>query len=106
MKNPLAEKVFDSSQVPGEIIDMLGLKTAAIKDNPKLAMALAGAWYEVMATMTGHDAAAQASHEQMAKDSGTDLTGFDKQLVTTHLFSDPADAAAFADSPGLSKTMD
>jgi NitT/TauT family transport system substrate-binding protein len=106
MKSPLAEKVFDSSQVPGEIIDMLALKTEAIKDNPKLAMALAGAWYEVMTTMMGHDAAAQASHEQMAKDSGADLAGFDKQLITTHLFSDPADAASFADSQALPKTMD
>jgi NitT/TauT family transport system substrate-binding protein len=42
----------------------------------------------------------------MAKDSGTDLAGFDKQLVTTHLFSEPADAAAFADGPALTKTMD
>ena len=31
---------------------------------------------------------------------------FDKQLVTTHLFADPAEAAAFADSPALSQTMD
>jgi NitT/TauT family transport system substrate-binding protein len=106
MKSPLAEKVFDSSQVPGEIIDMLALKTDAIKDNPRLAMALAGAWYEVMATMAAKDAASRAAREQMAKDSGTDLAGFDKQLVTTHLFGDPADAAAFADSPGLPKTMD
>jgi NitT/TauT family transport system substrate-binding protein len=106
LKNPLAEKVFDSSQVPGEIIDMLAVKTDAIKDNPKLAMALAGAWYEVMTMMTAHDAAGQAAREQMAKDSGTDLAGFDKQLVTTHLFADPADAAAFADGPSLPKTMD
>jgi NitT/TauT family transport system substrate-binding protein len=106
MKNPLAEKVFDSSQVPGEIIDMMAVKTAVLKDNPKLAMALAGAWYEVMTTMAGKDAASQASHEQMAKDSGTDLAGFDRQLTTTHMYYDPADAAVFADSPGLPKTMD
>ena len=47
MKSPLAEKVFDL-QVPGEIIDMMGVKTAVLKDNPRLGMALTGAWYEVM----------------------------------------------------------
>ena len=106
LKSPLAEKVFDSSQVPGEIIDMMAVKTAAIKDNPKLAMALAGAWYEVMISMAAHDAASQAAHEQMAKDSGTDLAGFDRQLTTTHMFYDAVDAAAFADGPALPKTMD
>src|SRR5277367_6502077 len=104
LKNPLAEKVFDSSQVPGEIIDMLAVKTDAIKDNPKLAMALAGAWYEVMTIMTAHDAASHAAHEQMAKDSGADVAGFDHQLTTTKLFADPAEAVAFTDSPALPKT--
>ncbi len=106
LKNPLAEKVFDSSQIPGEIIDMMAVKTDVLKDNPKLAMALVGAWYEVMATMSAHDAASQASHEQMAKDSGADLAGFDRQLTTTKMFYDPADAMAFADGPALPKTMD
>ena len=109
LKSPMAEKVFDSSQVPGEIIDMLAVKTDAIKDNPKLAMALAGAWYEVMTIMTAHDAAGQAARGRRAvKDSGTDLAGFDKQLVTTHLFARSGrDAAAFADEVRrCAKTMD
>jgi NitT/TauT family transport system substrate-binding protein len=106
LKNPLAEKVFDSSQIPGEIIDLMVVKTEAVKDNPKLAMALTGAWYEVMSRMTGSDAAAQAARQQMATDSGTDLPGFDHQLTTTKMFYDPADAVAFADSPALAKTMD
>jgi NitT/TauT family transport system substrate-binding protein len=106
LKNPLAEKVFDSSQIPGEIIDMMGVKTEVLKENPKLAMALTGAWYEVMATMAAADAASRAAHQQMATDSGTDIAGFDRQLTTTHLYFDPAGAAAFADSAELPKTMD
>ncbi len=106
LKNPLAEKVFDSSQIPGEIIDMLAVKTAVLKDNPNLGKALAGAWYETMTLMSAKDAASQAAHQQMASDSGTDLAGFDRQLTTTRLYTDPAEAAAFADSPGLPKTMD
>lgn len=106
LKNPLAQKVFDSSQVPGEIIDMMAVKTDALKDNPKLGMALAGAWYEVMGIMAATDVASRDAHQQMAKDSGTDVGGFDHQLETTRMFYDPSDAAAFADSPGLVKTMD
>jgi NitT/TauT family transport system substrate-binding protein len=106
MKNPAAEKVFDSSQIPGEIIDMLAVKSDVLKDNPKLGMALVGAWYEVMGIMSGKDAASAASHQQMAKDSGTDLQGFDRQLTTTRMFYEPSDAVAFADSADLVKTMD
>jgi NitT/TauT family transport system substrate-binding protein len=101
LKEPLAEKVFDSSQVPGEIIDMMALKTETLKDNAALAKALAGAWYEVMAQI----GTSKTAHEQMAKRSGTDLAGFDRQLVTTKMFYDPAEAVSFADGPALPKTM-
>jgi NitT/TauT family transport system substrate-binding protein len=106
LKNPLAEKVFDSSQIPGEIIDIMAVKTDALKDNPKLGMALAGAWYEVMGIMSGSDAASQKAHAQMAADSGADTASFDHQLTTTKLFADPAAAVAFADSADLTRTMD
>jgi NitT/TauT family transport system substrate-binding protein len=105
LKSPLAEKVFDSSQIPGEIIDMMALKTETLKENPKLAMALTGAWYEVLSLMKADGPASQAAHELMAKDSGTDRTGFDHQLLTTKMFYDPADAVAFTDGPALAKTM-
>jgi len=36
--------VFDSSQTPGEIIDMMMANTAVLKDNPKFGKALVGAW--------------------------------------------------------------
>ena len=52
---PGAHKVFDSSQIPGEIIDMMVVNTETLKDNPALGKALVGAWYEVMGLMTvGH----------------------------------------------------
>lgn len=106
LKNPAAAKVFDSSQIPGEIIDMLALKTQVLKDNPKLAKALAGAWYEVMTIMSASGAAAAESHREMAKASGADLPSFDGQLSTTHMFYDPREAAAFADGAELKRIMD
>ena len=105
LKNPLAEKVFDSSMVPGEILDLMVVKTDALKDNPKLAMALTGAWYEVMGRIESTGPEGKAAREQMAKRSGTDLPGFEHQLTTTHMFYDPAAAVEFTDGPALQKTM-
>ena len=53
---PDAKKVFDSSQIPGEIIDLMVANTEVLKDNPKFGKALAGIWYDTMATMkSGND---------------------------------------------------
>ena len=106
LKSPLAEKVFDSSMIPGEILDLMAVKTAALKDIPNLGKALTGAWYEIMGMMLANDPASRAARQQMASDSGTDLAGFDHQLTTTKLFADPAEAVSFSDAPALMKTMD
>ncbi len=98
---PNSTKVFDSSQIPGEIIDLLVVNTKTLKANPKLGKALAGAWYEIMAKMQNNDQA--LTH--MAKASGTDLAGYKAQLATTKMFYSPADAVAFTKSSQLPKTM-
>ena len=98
LKNRNAQKVFDSSQIPGQIQDLAVVNTQVLKDNPKFAKALVGAWYEVMSIMQKKDAESDGARTQMAKDSGTDLDGFDGQLMTTRLYPDPAEAAAFARS--------
>ena len=95
LANRNAQKVFDSSQIPGQIQDLLIVNTATLKDNPALAKSLVGAWYEVMGIMQKNVAASEAARTQMAKDSGTDLAGFDGQLKTTRLYPDPSEAAAF-----------
>ncbi|WP_326537845.1 putative urea ABC transporter substrate-binding protein [Pseudorhodoferax sp.] len=99
---PGATKVFDSSQVPGEIIDLLVVNTATLKDNPALGKALTGAWYEVMATMQAKD---QGALSQMAKASGTTLANYQAQLATTAMLYTPAEALAFVTSPKLPGTM-
>lgn len=100
--NKDANLVFDSSKIPGEIIDMLVINTDTLKDNPKLAKALTGAWFEVMATMKKGD---KDALEFMAKASGTDLAGYKSQLKSTMMFYDAADAVTFADSSALPATM-
>lgn len=100
--NKSANLVYDSSKIPGEIIDMLVINTETLNDNPKLAKALTGAWFEVMATMKKGDEKALTF---MAEASGTDLAGYKSQLASTMMFYDASDAVEFADSADLPKTM-
>ena len=105
-KQPGAHEVFDSSKIPGEILDTLIVDTATLKANPKLGKALTGAWYETLALMMRDDDQGKAARAAMAKLSGTDLAGFDAQLKTTHLFVDPKAASAFTTNPALVTASD
>ncbi|MCX5479763.1 putative urea ABC transporter substrate-binding protein [Kaistia geumhonensis] len=103
---PGANKVFDSSQIPGEIIDLTAVNTETLKDNPAFGKALAGAWYETMAIMSSDTPEGKAAREAMGKASGTDLAGYEAQLKATRMFFKPDEAAAFAKSPEIGATMD
>ena len=104
--NPGAALVFDSSKIPGEIEDLLVVKTETLKDNPNLAKALVGIWYETIALMKDESEKGKAAREAMAKLSGTDLAGFEAQLKTTAMYYTPKDAAAFMTSAELPRIMD
>lgn len=103
---PGATLVFDSSKIPGEIIDTLAVKTETLKDNPEFGKALVGIWYETMAVMSDPGEKGKAARETMAKLSGTNLAGFDAQLGTTRMFYSAKEAVAFAKSADLVKTME
>ena len=102
MEDPAANKLFDSSDIPGEIIDLMVVNTQVLADNPAFGKAVTGAWYEVMALMAAGDEAALTA---MAEASGTDLAGYKAQLDATQMFYDPAAAVAFASDPALPGTM-
>jgi len=99
---PNATKVFDSSQIPGEIIDTLMVKTEVLEANPDLGKALVGAWYEIMALMESDEEV--LAH--MGKASGTDQAGYEAQLTSTQMFYSPAAAVEFVKSPKLMTTME
>jgi NitT/TauT family transport system substrate-binding protein len=106
LATPGAQLVFDSSKIPGEIMDLMVVNTATLNANPKLGKALVGAWYETLALMYKNDAAAKAAQAAMAKASGTDANGFASQLATTRVFATPAQAYEFLTGDGIIKTMD
>ncbi|MBM1221463.1 ABC transporter substrate-binding protein [Ponticoccus sp. SC2-23] len=102
LEDPNAKSVFDSSDIPGEIIDLMVVNTETLEANPDFGKALVGAWYEVMGLMAAGDEDVLTA---MAEASGTDLAGYQAQLASTQMFYDPADAVAFTQSAELPATM-
>ncbi|MBS0124035.1 putative urea ABC transporter substrate-binding protein [Thetidibacter halocola] len=102
MEEPGANKLFDSSDIPGEIIDLMVVNTETLAANPDFGKALVGAWYEVMGLMAAGD---EAVLTEMAEASGTDLDGYKSQLASTQMFYDPAEAVAFTQGAELPSTM-
>jgi NitT/TauT family transport system substrate-binding protein len=105
-KAPGATLVFDSHQIPNEILDVLAVSSATLKANPALGKALAGIWYETMAVMHRDDAAGRAARAQMAHDAGTTPEAYENQLKTTHLYYTPAEAVKLAQSADLVTVTD
>lgn len=105
LEMPDTTKVFDSSQIPGEIIDLMVVNTETLNEHPELGKALVGAWYEIMSIMSKDDEAGKAARTAMGKASGTDLAGYDAQLASTKMFYEPAEAVTFVKSDALPETM-
>lgn len=99
---PDANIVFDSAQIPGEILDLLVVNTDVLRANPDFGRALVGAWYEVMGLMAAGDEGVLSA---LAAASGTDLAGYKAQLGATQMFYDPDEAVAQARSAQLPVTM-
>lgn len=102
---PDSHKVFDSSQIPGEVIDLMIVNTETLEANPAFGKALTGAWYEIMEHLAAEDETGIEAREYLAEASGTDLAGFNAQLASTHMFYKPDDAVAFVNSPTVKETM-
>ncbi|MFK7995788.1 MAG: putative urea ABC transporter substrate-binding protein [Granulosicoccus sp.] len=102
---PDSNLVYDSSDIPGEIIDLLVINTKTLEENPDLGKALVGAWYEIMASMSAEDDEGIAARSFMADASGTDLAGYESQLDSTTLFYQAEDAVTFTNSDDLVQTM-
>lgn len=98
-----ATLVFDSSKIPGEILDLMVVKTNA---DERLKKALTGAWFEVMTTMSSGGAAQKTAIASMAKSAGATEPEYQQQLATTKLFLKPADAIAVGADEKLVSTMD
>ena len=104
-QQPSSTLVFNSAQIPGEIIDLLVINTDTLSAHPELGKALTGAWYEIMATMSSDSEQGVAARSYMAEASGTDLAGYEAQLAATKMFYTPAAALELTNSAQLKQTM-
>jgi NitT/TauT family transport system substrate-binding protein len=98
-----AQMLFDSSRIPGEIIDGIAVHTA-FSDNVK--RAIVGAWFETMKIMSQSGSPEyKKAIAQMANSAGGTEQEFLAQVKTTFLFYKPADAVKFAEDGQLKGTM-
>ncbi|MBU2709481.1 putative urea ABC transporter substrate-binding protein [Zooshikella harenae] len=98
-----ANLVFDSSKIPGEILDLMIVKTGA---DERLKKALTGAWYETMAIMSKRDKEGKEAIQFMASNSGATEAEFNAQLKTTRMFYTAKEASELANSGDVKKTME
>ncbi|HSW14801.1 MAG TPA: putative urea ABC transporter substrate-binding protein [Solimonas sp.] len=98
-----AKLVFDSGKIPGEILDLMVVRSSA---PDALKQALTGAWYETLAIMNGSGPKTDEALAFMANASGASVDEFKAQIKTTAMYWQPAEAVAFTASPDVGKTME
>jgi len=104
-KRPDSVNVFNSSMIPGEILDMMVVRTEVLKDNPDFGRALACIWFDVLAITLEDSEKGRKARLDMGIASGTDLAGFDAQLATTHFFTEE-EHTAFVSGDQIIKNTD
>ncbi len=105
LQEPGVTKVFDSSHIPGEILDLMVVRTKVLDKHPQLGKALTGAWYEVMKIMSQRGSAADDAMTVMAESAGCSLTEYKQQLRTTAMYYNPQDAVDYTSSAEVKDKM-
>ncbi len=102
--------IFDSSQIPGEIMDLLVVRSEVLNrpdgSGARFAKAINGAWYETMQRLTASGPAQADALKTSAAASGDSVESYKNQLKTTALFSTPKAAADFTASSVIKQKMD
>lgn len=84
---PDSSLVFDSSNIRGEIVDGLIVKTALLKKEPNLGKAIAGAWFETVAMLSPSHLDHKKLIEYMAEQLNTTDADIESQLSTIEFFT-------------------
>lgn len=103
-------KIFDSSKIPGEILDLMVVRTDVLNrpdgSGQRFAKAIAGAWYELTAEMSKPGPQGDKVLSAIAEVSEDTLASYKEQLSTTHLFYTAPSAVAMTKSQQLKTTME
>ena len=102
-------EIFDSSKIPGEILDLMVVRTDVLNrpdgSGARFAKALAGAWYELTKMMSARGPETDKILREIAAGSEDTLESYKEQLSTTNLFYSPQSAAAFTAAPDFKQKM-
>src|SRR6202142_3944801 len=102
-------KIFDSSKIPGEILDLLVVRTDILNrpdgSGARFAKAMTGAWYELTAQMAKPGPEGDKVLAAIATVSEDTLESYKEQLSTTHLFYTAPSAVEMTKSDQLKTTM-
>jgi NitT/TauT family transport system substrate-binding protein len=98
--------IFDSSQTPEEIVDVMLMHTETVKEHPEVAKALVGAWYETMELMGSGTPEAEEMIADLADMSGGSVEDYKAQLDKTKMYYDPAEALDLMTSERHKTTWD
>jgi NitT/TauT family transport system substrate-binding protein len=102
-KMPDISVVYKSTEMPGELLDILMVNSKTLKENPELGKALVGAWFEALDIVKSKD---EKARKFMADLSGATVESFNAQVETTAFYYDPGVAATFMRSPEMVTNMD
>ena len=101
--------IFNSSQIPGEIVDLMVVRSEILNrpdgSGKRFAQALAGAWYETTKLMTAKSPETDKILQAIAEGSQDTLESYKEQLSTTHLFAAPQSALDFTTAPDFQQKM-
>lgn len=105
-KDKGVRRIFDSSKIPGEIMDLMVVNTKVLNGNPDLGRALTGVWYEKMEEIRTAGPAREAAVAKMASLAKNTPAEFEAQLATTALYTTSRAAADYTASKEVQAKMD
>ncbi|HTX36307.1 MAG TPA: putative urea ABC transporter substrate-binding protein [Bryobacteraceae bacterium] len=101
--------LFNSSQIPGEILDLTVVRTDVLNRpdgaGRRFAQALSGAWFEMLGMMAAGGPAGDKVLAAVAEGSQDTLASYKEQLSTTKMFYTAKSAADFGASADLKQKM-
>lgn len=98
-----AKILFDSRQIPNEIMDLIVVRREILHDHPNFAQALLGSWFSVMERLQGNQQG--ATLDDMARLADISRENFERQMDTISLNDTPIKALSAIRDRRMRKTM-
>jgi len=96
--------VFDSSKIPGELVDVMAVNSELLRREPNLGKALAGAWFETLAMLQPDHPQHADLMDYMAQALSATPEGLADQLSTIDFFT-PAQGLDYVNSTAFKTKM-